>query len=114
MVSAEQEQQRAIMIEQMNSRRLTAGKFNNNAAHPLLRNVAASYFRSTCLLVVCFALTIPLQASQNSTPQAQPTTGATSAGSSDTLALYRSLRTVGLDTSRIYKIRDAEFDLEDM
>lgn len=32
----------------------------------------------------------------------------------DALALYHNLRTVGLDTSRIYKIRDAEFDLEDM
>lgn len=76
--------------------------------------MAASYFRSTCLLVVCFALSVCLSASQNSAAQAQSPSGTTQAGSSDALALYRSLRTVGLDTSRIYKIRDAEFDLEDM
>lgn len=76
--------------------------------------MAASYFRSIWFVLVCFGITVPVHASQSSEAQAQPAAVTAPAVVSDSLALYRNLRTVGLDTSRIYKIRDAEFDLEDM
>src|SRR5205823_14017399 len=110
-ISAEQQQQRAIMMEQMNLRRPTAGKFSNNAASPLFRNQAASYFRSTYFVLVFFGLICSLQPESAAAAQAGP--GAM-VGASEAFALYRNLRTVGLDTSKVYKIRDAEFDLEDM
>src|SRR5437762_4193795 len=113
MVSAEHEQQRAIIMEQMNPSRLTAGKFSNNAAGPLLRNVAPSYFRSTCLILI-FWLFARAEFALGQNPQTQSGAVAASPAVSEAITLYRHLRTVGLDTSKIYKIRDAEFDLEDM
>src|SRR5689334_19380853 len=111
MVSAEQQQQRAIIMEQMNPSRLTAGKFSNNAAPPLLRNVVGSYFRSTCLLLVFWLFALAELAFGHNT-QSQSGAVAVASAASEAITLYRNLRTVGLDSSKIYKIRDAEFDLD--
>jgi hypothetical protein len=100
-------------MEQMNPSRLTAGKFSNNAAPPLLRNVVGSYFRSTCLLLV-FWLFAHAELAFGQNTQTQSGAVAVASAASEAITLYRNLRTVGLDSSKIYKIRDAEFDLEDM
>lgn len=101
-------------MEQMDSRRPTAGKFSNNAARPLLRNRAASYFRSTSLLLVFWPLALLSPFARAQEVQSQGATVTPAGGASDAIALYRNLRTAGLDASKIYNIRDAEFDLEDM
>src|SRR5437762_171274 len=115
MVSAALWQRRAIIMEQMNTRRPTAGKFNNNAAPPLLRSTAPGYFRSICLFILFLALEVIALLACSAAGQSQTALDkAPPAGTENAVALYRKLRSVRLDSSRIYQVRDAEFDLEDM
>jgi hypothetical protein len=72
-----------------------------------------SYFRSTCLLLVFWLFALAELAFGHNT-QSQSGAVAVASAASEAITLYRNLRTVGLDSSKIYKIRDAEFDLEDM
>ena len=78
-----------------------------------MRNRVASYFRSTCVVLV-FCLFAFAKFALGENTQTQSGTIAAGPVVSEAISLYRNLRTAGLDTSKIYKIRDAEFDLEDM
>jgi hypothetical protein len=96
----------------MSLARFTSGQFSNKGLAALAQNFApsrfAGYLRSSSLyplfLIVCvlaLSAACPAQQPLPATP-------------ADGISLYHQLRNVGLDATRIYKIRDAEFDREDL
>ena len=60
------------------------------------------------------ALIVCLLGLQSCLASAQAADATTPAPATPTIALFRHLREAGLDTARVYRVRDAAFDREDL